>query len=220
MRTAPRASIDCTDTEPIARCRARCRAVRRALIERLHGSRDRSKSQIKPEPRYQHVTVTVTVTVTESKQSNVVKLEPSAGPTLFLIRTTTDRSTTVTAIRIQYCASCTARTDTAARKGPIQGQQHNIRKQAPRNGKAVYEGDTDKETLQEIVHRARLTTLCPSYPHATEDRTEPYLAKLVKDLVKDYKEQELDVRSQRFSSEIVFTKGCTADARAKDMQRR
>ena len=103
------------DAEPDAEPRRR--AVRRALIERLHRSRDRSKSQIKPEPRYQHVTVTVTVTVTESKQSNVVKLEPSAGPTLFLIRTTTDRSTTATAIRIQYCASCTTRTDTAARKG-------------------------------------------------------------------------------------------------------
>ena len=63
-------------------------------IERLHRSRDWSKNRIKPEPRYQHVTVT------ESKQSTVVKLEPSAGPTLFLIRTTTDRSTTATAIRI------------------------------------------------------------------------------------------------------------------------
>ena len=51
-----------------------------------------SKSRIKPEPRYQHVTVT------EPKQSTVVKLEPWTGPTLFLIQTTTDRSTTVTAI--------------------------------------------------------------------------------------------------------------------------
>jgi hypothetical protein len=88
------ASIDCTGTEPIVRCRARyraryrarCRAVRRALTERLHRSHDWSKSRIKPEPRYQHVTVT------ESSQSSVVKLEPSVGPTLFLIQTTADRS--------------------------------------------------------------------------------------------------------------------------------
>ena len=33
-----------------------------------------------------------------------------------------------------------------------------------------------------------------SHPYTTEDRTEPYLAKLVKDLIKDYKEQELDVQ--------------------------
>ena len=32
-----------------------------------------------------------------------------------------------------------------------------------------------------------------SHPYTTKDRTEPYLAKLVKDLIKDYKEQELDV---------------------------
>jgi hypothetical protein len=32
-----------------------------------------------------------------------------------------------------------------------------------------------------------------SYPYTTRDRAKPYLAKLVKDLVKDYKEQELDV---------------------------
>ena len=75
----------------------------------------------------------------------------------------------------------------------MQRQQHDIRKQAPRNGKAGYERGADKETLQEIVHRARLATLSPGYPHATKDRTEPYLAKLVKDLIKDYKEQELDV---------------------------
>jgi hypothetical protein len=123
IRTAPRASIDCTDTEPIVRCRARCRARRRALIERLHGSLNQSND----------CTEAATGRRTESSQSldistspslnqssrNVVKLEPSTGPTLFLNRTTTDRSTTVTAIRIQYCASCTTRTDTAARKGPI-----------------------------------------------------------------------------------------------------
>ena len=161
------------DAEPDAEPRRRAR--RRTLIERLHGSYDWSKNRIKPEPRYQHVTVTVTVT--ESKQSNVVKLEPSAGPTLFLIRTTTDRSTTVTAIRIQYCASCTTRTDTAARKGPVQRQQHDIGEQAPWNDEAVYERDVDKDAMQEIVHRPQMTTL--SHPYTTEDRTEPYLAKLV-----------------------------------------
>jgi hypothetical protein len=58
------------------------------------------------------------------------------------------------------------------------------------NGKAVYERGTDKEktdTLQEIVHRAQLTTLSLSHPRTTKDRTKPYLAKLVKGLVKDYK---------------------------------
>ena len=52
------------------------------------------------------------------------------------------------------------------------GSKHDIRKQAPRNGKAVY-----KETLQETVHRTQLSTLSLSHPYATEDRTEPYLAK-------------------------------------------
>ena len=85
-----------------------------ATISRIQ-SYGQSKSRIKPEPRYQHVTVT------ESKQSTVVKLEPSTGPTLFLNRTTADRSTTVTAIRIQYCTSCTTRTDTAARKDLYKG---------------------------------------------------------------------------------------------------
>ena len=109
----------------------------RSAVYRCRGY-GQSKSRIKPESRYQYVTVT------ESKHSNVVKLEPAAGPTLFLIRTTTDRSTTVAAIRIQYCASCTTRTDAAARKGPVQRQQHDIGEQAPRNGKAVY-----KEALQD-----------------------------------------------------------------------
>ena len=55
------------------------------LTERLHGSLDQlddcteAATGRKPESRYQHVNVT------ESKHSNVVKLEPSAGPTLFLI---------------------------------------------------------------------------------------------------------------------------------------
>ena len=51
------------------------------------------------------------------------------------------------------------------------------------NGKAVY-----KEAPQEIVHRAQLTTLSLNHPHTTEDGTEPYLAKPVKDLIKHYKE--------------------------------
>jgi transcriptional accessory protein Tex/SPT6 len=77
----------------------------------------------------------------------------------------------------------------------------------------------DKEALQEIVHRAQLTTLSLSHPYTTEDRTEPYLAKLVKDLVKDYKgNRNWTHRNQRFSSEIVFPKGCTADARAGDIR--
>ena len=46
---------------------------------------------------------------------------------------------------------------------------------------------TDKDSLQEIVHRAQITTLNLNHPHATEDGTEPYLTKPVKDLVKDYK---------------------------------
>ena len=39
-----------------------------------------------------------------------------------------------------------------------------------------------------------MTILSLSHPRTTEDRTEPYLDKLVKDLVKDYKEQELNVQ--------------------------
>ena len=73
--------------------------------------------------------------VTKLNQLNIVKLEPIVGLTLFLNQTTTDCSITITTIRIQYCVSRTTRTDTTARKGPIQGQQHNIKKQAPRNGK-------------------------------------------------------------------------------------
>ena len=37
-----------------------------------------------------------------------------------------------------------------------------------------------------------MTTL--SHPYAAKDGTKPYLAKLVKGLIKDYKEQELDVQ--------------------------
>ena len=57
----------------------------------------------------------------------------------------------------------------------------------------LYERDVDKDAMQEIVYRVWLTTLSLSYPYITEDRSEPYLAKLVKDLIKDCKEQELDV---------------------------
>ena len=39
-----------------------------------------------------------------------------------------------------------------------------------------------------------MTILSLSHPRTIEDRTEPYLDKLVKDLIKDYKEQELDIQ--------------------------
>ena len=103
----------------------------------------------------------------------------------------------------------------------MQRQQHDIREQAPWNDEAVYERDVDKDAMQEIVHRARLTTLSPGYPHATEDGTKPCLAKPVKDFVKDYKgNRNLTYRSQRFSSEVVLTKDRIADARARDIRRR
>ena len=71
------------------------------------------------------------------------------------------------------------------------------------NGKAVY-----KEAL-------------PSYPQMTKDGTKPYLAKLVKSLVKDYKgNRNWTYRSQRFSSEVILTKDCVVGTRARDMQRR
>jgi hypothetical protein len=77
------------------------------------------------------------------------------------------------------------------------------------------------DALREIVYGAQLTALSPSYPYATEDRTKPYLAKPVKDLVKDYKgNRDWTYRSQRFSSEVVFTKDCIVDTRARDMRRR
>ena len=74
----------------------------------------------------------------------------------------------------------------------MQRQQHDIGEQAPWNDEAVYERDVDKDAVQEIVHRPQMTTL--SHLYTTKDRTEPYLAKLVRDLIKDYKEQELDVQ--------------------------
>jgi len=61
-------------------------------------------------------------------------------------------------------------------------QHYDIGKQAPRNGKAVYEEALTKDVLQEIVHRAQPTTLSLNHPYTTEDRAKP-----VKDLVKDYK---------------------------------
>ena len=127
-----------------ARYRARYRALIKQLhrkpwsIKQLYRSYNWSKSRIKPKPQYQHITIT------ELNQSNVVKLKPSTGPTLFLNQTTIDRSS-ATVIQIQYCASCTTRTDTAARKEPVQGQQYDIRKQAPRNGKAAYKRDADED---------------------------------------------------------------------------
>ena len=85
--------------------------------------------------------------------------------------------------------------DTIARKGPIQRQQHDIGEQTPRNGEAVYERDANKETPQEIVHRARPTTLSLSHPYATKDRTEPYLAKPSKGSCQGLQgEQALDVQ--------------------------
>ena len=138
-----------------------------------------------------------------------------------LDRMTTDRSTTVTAIQIQYYTSCTTRTDTAARKRPVQRQQYNIGKTSTAKWQSSIQRGTDEEALQEIVHRAQLTTLSLSHPHTTEDGTKPYLAKPVKGLIKDYKGNgNWTYRSQRFSSEIIFTKDCTADARARDMRRR
>jgi hypothetical protein len=132
MRTTPRASIDYTDTEPIVQCRARRRARRRALIEQLHGSLNQSDDCTEAATGRSIKSSQSLDIVPESKQSNVIKLEPSTGPTLFLIQTTTNHSTTVTAIRIQHCASYKTRTGTAARKRPIQRQQHDIGKQAPR----------------------------------------------------------------------------------------
>ena len=77
----------------------------------------------------------------------------------------------------------------------------------------------DEDALQEIVHRAQLTTLSLSHPQTTEDGTKPYLAKLVKDRVKDCKgNRDWTYRSQRFSSEIVFTKDRIMDTRARDMR--
>ena len=48
-----------------------------------------------------------------------------------------------------------------------------------------------------------MTTL--SHPYTTEDRTEPYLAKLVKNFIKDYKENRSWIyRSQRFSLDRLY----------------
>ena len=74
----------------------------------------------------------------------------------------------------------------------MQRQQHDIGEQASWNDKVVYERDVDKDAMQEIVYRPQMTIL--SHPYTTKDRTELYLAKLAKDLIKDYKEQELDVQ--------------------------
>ena len=76
----------------------------------------------------------------------------------------------------------------------------------------------DKDVLQEIVHRAQLTTLSLSHPQTTKDGTKLYLAKLVKDLIKDYKEQELDVQEPALFLRGRLHEGLTADARARDMR--
>ena len=101
-------------------------------------SHDQSKNQIKPEPRYQHVTVP------KSNQSNVVKLEPSAGPTLFLNRTTADCSTTATAIRIQYCVGYTQEWTLRQGRDLHKGSSMILGNKYRGNGKAVY-----KEALQD-----------------------------------------------------------------------
>ena len=85
-----------------------------------------------------------------------------------------------------------------------------------RNGRAVY-----KKALQEIVHRARLTTLSLSHPRTTKDGIKPCLAKLVKDLVKIYKgNRNWTYRGQNFSLEVVLVKDCIVDIRVRDMRRR
>ena len=53
--------------------------------------------------------------------------------------------------------------------------------------KRHYKIREDKDALQENVHKAQLTTLSLSYPYTTKEGAEPYLAKLVKDLIRDYK---------------------------------
>ena len=99
----------------------------------------------------------------------------------------------------------------------MQRQQHDIGEQASWNDKVVYERDVGKDDMQEIVHRPQMTTL--SHPQTTEDGTKPYLAKLVKDLIKDYKRnRNWTYRSQRFSSEVVLIKDCITDTRARDIQ--
>jgi len=115
---------------------------------------------------------------------------------------------TITAIRVQYCASCTTRTDTAARKGSVQKQQHNISNQVPRKRQSSIRRGSDKDALQEIAHRTQLTIISLNHPYTTEDRTKPYWDKLVKDLVKDYKENRIWMyRSQRFSSRGCLDEG-------------
>ena len=58
-----------------------------------------------------------------------------------------------------------------------------------------------------------------SYPYTTKGGTKLYLAKLVKDLVKDYKgNRDLIYRSQRFSLKVVLTRDYNADTKARDMQ--
>ena len=77
--------------------------------------------------------------------------------------------------------------DTTVRKGSIQKQQHSISDQVPRKRQSSTQRGTDKDALQEIIHRTQLTTLSLSHPYTTKDKAKPYLAKLVKDLIKDYK---------------------------------
>ena len=56
------------------------------------------------------------------------------------------------------------------------------------------------------------------HPYTTKDRAKPYLAKLVKDLIKDYKgNRNWTYRNQRFSLEVVLIKDCVMDIRVRDM---
>ena len=60
-----------------------------------------------------------------------------------------------------------------------------------------------------------------SHPYTTEDRAKPCLAKLVKDLIKDYKgNRNWTYRNQRFSSEVILTKDYVMDTKARDIQQR
>jgi len=65
------------------------------------------------------------------------------------------------------------------------------------------------------------STVYPSHFYVTEDRTEPCLAELVKDLIEDCKgNRNWTYRSQRFSLEVVLMKDCIMDIRIRDMRRR
>jgi hypothetical protein len=62
-----------------------------------------------------------------------------------------------------------------------------------------------------------MTTLSLSHPYATKDGTKPYLAKLVKGLIKDYKGTEIGRAGASVSLEIVLIKDCIVDIRIRDI---